>query len=172
MGKTFLMAVLALDLLVLGSSAYVLWDRVSKNLHPQSQVVQSVPAASAPPMSQSSDPLSAPGAHAPAIEEIQEENKTETAAKKTPQKGKNQKVVFSFRDPLAKNVSVTGTFNAWKPAPMKKDASNKWSAALPLAPGQYAYNFIVDGKTIRDPGKKDSKLIQGHKVQASVLTVK
>ena len=159
MGRSFLIIVLALDLLVVGSSAYVLWDRVRKNVlsGPEPAVlVQQSPA---------------PAAESPAEPPKETPPKTEPSSEERPPV-KNSRISFSYRDPHAKRVSVSGTFNRWRPEFMKKDASNRWSATLTLPAGQYAYNFIVDGKMIRDPSCKNFKKVAGHKVPASVLRVK
>ncbi len=174
MGRTVLMGILALDLLVMASSAYVLWDRVSRNFHSEPQVVvgSPVPASHLPePSAPVREPAPIVSASEPQSADADKKNaEPEAVNKQVP--GKKQKTLFSFRDPYAKKVSVSGSFNQWKPQAMKKDASGKWSAALSLAPGSHAYHFIVDGKTIRDPSRSESKKVAGQKVAASVVTVK
>lgn len=59
-------------------------------------------------------------------------------------------VTFRFKPPLARvnSVSVAGSFNDWNAAahPMALDtAGGVWSITLHLAPGEYAYQFVVDG---------------------------
>ncbi|HLD29452.1 MAG TPA: glycogen-binding domain-containing protein, partial [bacterium] len=58
---------------------------------------------------------------------------------------------FSFRHSKAKKVQIIGDFNNWVPQPLKKGKNYIWKITLRLAPGEYAYNFVVDGKPIRDP---------------------
>ena len=52
---------------------------------------------------------------------------------------------------------------------MKKDASHKWTLTLSVMEGRHAYNFVVDGKTIRDPSSKQSENVPGRKIPSSVL---
>ena len=58
---------------------------------------------------------------------------------------------FVFRHSKASRVQIIGDFNNWMPQSMKKGADNKWTLNLSIPPGEYAYNFVVDGKPIRDP---------------------
>ncbi len=81
-----------------------------------------------------------------------------SAEKISPAKGKrsvSQKVPveFSFKAPLAKKVSVAGTFNSWdvNAAKLKKDISGFWSVSLSLDPGCYEYRFFKDGEWVNDP---------------------
>lgn len=52
----------------------------------------------------------------------------------------------------AQHVYVAGDFNKWKPndLAMKRDG-NGWILPYTLAPGNYGYKFIVDGKWMTDP---------------------
>ena len=164
MGRGLLMALLALDLLVMGTSGYVLWDRVHKNLW-ASPLPPALPVSAqvAPPISRPNEPRAS--AKAPE-EKPPEEETAQTEA------GPPRKISFSYRDPGGQRVSIAGDFNHWSPQLMKKDASGRWSSALNLKPGAYAYNFMVDGKMIRDPSRQESKKRQGQKIPASVLTIK
>jgi 1,4-alpha-glucan branching enzyme len=69
------------------------------------------------------------------------------------QKIKNQKVTFSLNAPEAKEVFLTGDFNKWDPTthPMSKDSNGVWKKTVMLAPSQYEYKFLVDGKWKEDP---------------------
>jgi hypothetical protein len=62
---------------------------------------------------------------------------------------------FMLIAPGATSVSVVGDFNDWdgEATPLRL-ASNDgvWSVDLPLPPGRYKYNFLVDGKRfVADP---------------------
>jgi 1,4-alpha-glucan branching enzyme len=64
-----------------------------------------------------------------------------------------------------------GDFNDWIPQIMAKDASGMWTIALKIVPGGYAYNFIIDGRPVRDfnnPRTKDT----GRGFVSSFLEVK
>jgi len=51
----------------------------------------------------------------------------------------------------AKEVSVAGTFNKWKSLNLRKTAEG-WKLQVYLQDGTYGYKFIVDKKSMTDPG--------------------
>jgi len=52
----------------------------------------------------------------------------------------------------ARKVFVAGNFNDWRPAELGLQKTNdSWVLPLILAPGNYQYKFIIDGKWIFDP---------------------
>ncbi len=53
----------------------------------------------------------------------------------------------------ARNVSVAGTFNEWKPGqtPLQQCGASQWETILSLAPGDYEYRFVIDGEWADDP---------------------
>ncbi|MCK5579951.1 MAG: AAA family ATPase [Candidatus Omnitrophica bacterium] len=60
---------------------------------------------------------------------------------------------FYLKDPDARSVYVTGSFNDWsldEKCRMLKEADG-WSIDIPLEPGTYKYQFIVDGRWREDP---------------------
>ncbi len=61
-----------------------------------------------------------------------------------------------FHAPGAHSVAVAGEFNKWKTdADFMTGSGGVWSIDLKLKPGEYAYSFIVDGKTwVPDPGAR------------------
>lgn len=59
-------------------------------------------------------------------------------------------ILFKYRNPSAKKVSIVGDFNDWVPQDMEKDPRGLWSVTLKIPPGYYAYNFIVDGRPQKD----------------------
>jgi len=67
---------------------------------------------------------------------------------------KRQKLVeFSLKTSLAESVKLAGDFTNWEKSPvaMEKIVDGLWSIILPLDPGVYAYQFIVDGEWCHDP---------------------
>lgn len=63
-------------------------------------------------------------------------------------------VLFTYYDPIAKDVQIVGDFSSWKPIKntMTQDSGSKvWKIVLPLEPGKYQYKFIVDGSWKVDP---------------------
>lgn len=75
----------------------------------------------------------------------------EPAAEAKPAKGKSRNIGFVYRNSKARKVHLIGDFNDWIPQPLTRDKDHKWSIAIAVAPGDYAYNFVVDGKPLRDP---------------------
>lgn len=63
-------------------------------------------------------------------------------------------VILSRFAPAAREVYVAGDFNDWRPTELyalrrRKDGS--WYIKLDLAPGEYQYKYIVDGRWEADP---------------------
>ena len=79
-------------------------------------------------------------------------------------------ILFTIKT-RAKKVSLTGDFNDWTADEMTKDARGIWSLALKLPPGEYAYNFIVDGRPVRDFNNPRTKNT-GRGFISSVIEVK
>ena len=61
--------------------------------------------------------------------------------------------IFSLQAPHAQSVYITGSFNDWSlDETCRMESENgRWTARLPLKPGVYKYQFIVDGKWQEDP---------------------
>lgn len=60
-------------------------------------------------------------------------------------------ISFTYKNSIAKKVEVIGDFTEWIPIKMSKGASHTWKLNVTLAPGDYAYNFVIDSKPKRDP---------------------
>ena len=60
---------------------------------------------------------------------------------------------FAIEAPGAKSVYVTGSFNDWSLDDSCRLQENKgqWEVTIPLKPGSYKYQFIVDGVWKEDP---------------------
>jgi len=66
-------------------------------------------------------------------------------------------VTFRIEEPAASSVSLVGSFNGWSPQnhKLQKRDGKTWEITLSLAPGRYAYRFLVDQKKqILDPSTK------------------
>jgi len=63
------------------------------------------------------------------------------------------KAVFTYFDPDAREVSLTGDFTDWNPTgiEMTKQSDGNWFAKIELKPGEYEYKFVVDGNWTTDP---------------------
>jgi hypothetical protein len=70
----------------------------------------------------------------------------------------------------AKKIFVTGSFNGWKQEelPMQKTDLG-WVIDYTLAPGNYEYQFIVDGKKIPDPA--NPSLVESNNISNSLLII-
>jgi len=63
-------------------------------------------------------------------------------------------VHFELSAPQARAVAVAGSFNGWRPEalPMRRGTDGTWSVTVPLALGEYHYQFVVDGvRWVSDP---------------------
>ena len=60
---------------------------------------------------------------------------------------------FNLNAPEAQSVYVTGSFNDWSldETCRMKFENGQWQTRLPLSPGVYKYQFIVDGRWREDP---------------------
>ena len=50
----------------------------------------------------------------------------------------------------AKKVLLAGTFNDWQPQRMTKKKDGTFVSNQQLAPGEYRYRFVIDGKWVPD----------------------
>lgn len=64
-----------------------------------------------------------------------------------------KRVTFSFTEPVAKEVTVAGTFNDWDSQKdrLKHNGSGYWKIVKYLPPGRYEYRLVVDGIWTTDP---------------------
>jgi 1,4-alpha-glucan branching enzyme len=56
--------------------------------------------------------------------------------------------------PGARTVQAAGDFNGWNPGrtPLEPTSNGAWTVTIPLEPGRYEYQFVVDGEQwIADP---------------------
>lgn len=67
-------------------------------------------------------------------------------------------VRFSLEQPAAQSVAVAGTFNGWSRTahPMTRDGSRgRWTAIVPLPPGEHLFMYVVDGAWVTPPQAAD-----------------
>lgn len=169
MSRGLLMGLLALNLFVMGSSLYLMWHRWQKNVSRKSAsaTLPATPAQVTPQVQKQpamtatttpTEPLSQ--------EKIAPKPETTPPKKLTPKR----KVLFQYRDSIPQRVSIIGDFNQWSPQLMKKGNGHLWTITLELEPGNYAYNFVVDGRVIRDPNNKKTKQAN-QKIPSSFLVI-
>lgn len=195
MNRNFLLFLLILVLFVLGGSSILVWDRINYAAesvltaapedHPEKKETQVIaPSATHAPQSAELTASNALNSSAALIseKELNEIAKTqltvEPAVEKPQGQGTDQeisgppkKVLFQYTDAFASRVTIVGDFNNWSPQLMKKNKKNNWTITMQLKPGEYLYNFIVDGKMITDPFNKRSKNA-GQKTLSSLLRLK
>jgi hypothetical protein len=69
---------------------------------------------------------------------------------------------FHFDKPDAQSVALVGEFNQWHAQAMAKESDGSWTIKIPLAPGTYAYKFLVNGTDwVFDPKNPNRKKIDG-----------
>ena len=81
------------------------------------------------------------------------------------------KIKFKYYNPKAKEVKLTGDFNSWRLRSMAKGKDGIWVVVVDLAPGRYAYKYVVDGQYIKD-NKNPKSEPDGYGGERSVLEVK
>lgn len=66
-------------------------------------------------------------------------------------------VAFALAAPQARQVFLAGEMTGWDAGkrPMVRDADGVWRLQLDLAPGQWLYKFVVDGRWVHDPATPD-----------------
>jgi hypothetical protein len=85
-----------------------------------------------------------------------------------------QLVTLTYHDPQAASVSVVGSFNNWSPdnAHMRRNEKGEWELNVHLAPGRYAYRFLINNsEQVLDPHAAD-KEPDGYGGHHSVLVVR
>lgn len=80
-----------------------------------------------------------------------------------------RRILFSFSNAKAKQVSLRADFTGWKAEAMRRDARGVWTYQANLIPGEYAYIFTMDDKPIRDPANKRTKRIGTTQVSAILV---
>lgn len=81
-------------------------------------------------------------------------------------------VTFSLAAPTARQVFLAGEMTGWDAGKkaMARGADGVWRLRLDLAPGQWLYKFVVDGRWVHDPATPDHDA-DGHGGQHSFVFV-
>ncbi|MCB4790954.1 MAG: glycogen-binding domain-containing protein [Elusimicrobia bacterium] len=114
---------------------------------------------------------SVPAKQAPAIEPSTIASNPETAPAKPASSVSTRNIRFTLRHSKAKKAEIIGEFNSWVPQPMKKSDANTWLIDIAIQPGEYAYNFVIDGRPMRDPNNPKTSNV-GRGFINSLLRVK
>lgn len=143
MNRKKLFLLILLDLAFLGGVGFQLWNRY--------QVLQG--ELSAPPTQEELDVPVPPTTAATAV--VLSTTTTTTEVPVVPEVAvptgeKKTRRTFIYHNPKAGSVQLVGDFNQWTPQSFRKKGSGRWDVSILLSPGDYSYNFVVDGKVIRD----------------------
>ena len=81
-------------------------------------------------------------------------------------------IQFEFSSPEAVTLYVAGSFNNWsaQASPLTRGYGGRWGKVTTLAPGNYEYCLVVDGRWILDPTNQVS-VENPYGGRNSVLTV-
>jgi 1,4-alpha-glucan branching enzyme len=92
-----------------------------------------------------------------------------------------QEITFTVLAPEAREVSVVGSFNGWRPnaTPLNNTGAGEWAVRLMLRSSEYEYRFAVDDQWSEDPrasqqvanpyGEFNSVLVVPLAVRTSIL---
>lgn len=89
-------------------------------------------------------------------------------------KGNHKEIKFRMRNPYARDVRITGSFNNWDPQGStlsKVGEDGVWEAVIPLKKGKHSYKFIVDGQWQEDYSNTNREEVY-HGIYNSVMEVK
>jgi len=174
MKKFFLLVVIVLNIAVFCAAAFLIYNRVMQKEMPPAQGASMSKLGAGAPLALPGESSKAAGSATPGV--LQPSSSTVSAPAVNPGSGSSaavepavRNIQFAFHNSKAKQVSIRADFAGWKAQAMHKDASGKWVFQAALPPGEYAYCFIVDGKAIRDPAAKRSKVIGQTTVSAVVV---
>jgi hypothetical protein len=154
LNRTTIFGFIVADLLVMFFALSTLWDRVQVA---QAQMIPSAVAAASrqpvdvPQTPVTSDPLSDAEMNAPLTQVAPSPANSVDASAQPASAVPTRRIRFTYRNSKSKHVEIIGDFNKWQPQSLSKGKNFEWYATFPLRPGEYTYNFIVDGKVIRDP---------------------
>jgi hypothetical protein len=89
-----------------------------------------------------------------------------------PKQTETRNILFKFKSIKARSVAIIGDFNEWIPQPLIKGSNNVWELTLQLVPGEYLYNYLIDGKVILDPNNRKEVVVNTVRgFKSSVLKV-
>lgn len=81
-------------------------------------------------------------------------------------------IMFQFKSSKIHMVSIIGDFNDWTPQALTKTKDNVWQIVFQLEPGEYKYNYVMNGKVVLDPNNMKPPVDNSRGFKSSVLTVK
>jgi ABC-type glycerol-3-phosphate transport system permease component len=66
----------------------------------------------------------------------------------------SNQVTFQYYSPSAQNISLRAEFNEWRDVELANDRGLFWVNFYDIPPGQYQYEFIVDGEVKGEPSNQ------------------
>lgn len=166
MKKVLLVLFILVDLAIMAAAAFFLYTHLRKT--PSGRSASVAPVRVAPPapapstmVATSTAPTALSRANAPA---------PATPAEEGPQR----KILFTYANSKARQVSIRADFTGWKAEPMKRDEKGVWTYQAALEAGEYGYAYsIVDdagnSRTIRDMANPKTKKIGTQFVSSIVV---
>jgi hypothetical protein len=154
MNRKSLASLIILDLLVMalaGGLLYIRFGSLQKIAGARANFPAAIPRTTLP-----QQPVGAIPAAAPAATDVNVSTAVpiiSVPAMRQPAK-ETRHIGFHFRSSKAQRVQIIGDFNEWNPQSMNLGLDFTWGITLDIPPGDYAYNFVVDGKPVRDPNNK------------------
>lgn len=146
MKRRTIAALILLDLAFLGAVGFQGWTRY-KVLQGEMKVVAAEENPEAPP-----PPVQSP-VPVPAEEPV---DTISVSTPSLPSAAEEAKIgrTFVFYSSKAASVQLVGDFNQWTPQDFRKKGSGRWEISVTLSPGDYSYNFVVDGIVMRDRNQR------------------
>ena len=162
MNRKIIFLLILLDLALLAGAGFMGWNRYlvlqGEKIASEKSVEVVAPVA---PVVQAAPPPEAVPPVAPSETPVVTDVVVATApvAPPTPPPAKTggelkTRRTFVYYSPKATSVKLVGDFNQWEPQNFRKKGSGRWEVSVLLAPGDYSYNFVVDGKVIRDRNQR------------------
>ena len=148
MKKFLLMVFIAIDLFIIVGAGRVLVERLRPQTIPVGFSNDKFPLRS---ISTPTPRLPSPAVQTPVA--------APAPVSLAPAASSTRKILFSYRNSKAKKVMIRADFTGWKAEPMQTDKRNTWRYTAELEPGEYAYCFSIDGKSLRDPANKRTKKV-------------
>lgn len=165
MNRKNLFIILLIDLVIIAGTGYLIMTRYNDY-----KTSMKTPLSSTIDMTAKKTPEKPPQTQQAAKTEAKPFDKKETNETREAPVFRN--IRFEYKSSGAKVVSLIGDFNDWTPQAFKKSKKNTWEIMLKLQPGKYRYNYIVNGKVVRDPYNISPPEDSSRGFNSSVLIVK
>jgi hypothetical protein len=164
MKKFLLLVFIMFDIALIGAGAFVLYGTVTHKVQ-----LPALPALSKPMIPNSVVPSVTPSPTTPTPAPSAKAIGGGLLNPVAPNDSSARKILFTYRNPHVRQVSIRADFTGWKAQPMVKATNGSWTYFAQLTPGEYAYCFTADDKTFKDPANKRTKVIGRTTVSAIMV---